>query len=102
MTVSDFKPLVKACIQPEAISSGALTTIGVVFNKTTATRIQRDLEQDKQQTQSLLKGMLLIKVPKFPKALCKDLKLLWVFLPVLVWLQPTSAQEIPSTDRSSR
>lgn len=67
----------------------------VSFNKTTVTRIQRDLEQDKQQTQNLLKFMLLIKVQKFPKALCQDLKLLWVFFPVLVCLQPSSAQEIP-------
>lgn len=68
MTLSDFKPLVKAHIQPEAFSSGVLTTIGAVFNKTAATRIQRDLEQDKQQTRSFLKCMLLIKVQKFPQS----------------------------------
>lgn len=73
------------------------------FNKTTVTRIQRDLEQDKQQMQNLLKRTLLINVQKFPKALCQDLKLLWIFLPALTWLQPTSAQEIPSkTEYSSR
>lgn len=75
MTVSDLKPLVKAGIQPQASSAGALATMGLVFNKTAATGIQRDLEQDKQRTQSLLKCVLLTELQKFPTALCQDLKL---------------------------